>query len=65
MEQERYFKIRFILGLTTLFVGFLAANLALFHWIEETGFHYLFRDYARYICAYGGFTAMIFNESVK
>lgn len=60
MKQKRsHLKIRFALGLVTLAVGFIAANLALFHWLERTGLHYLLGDYARYVCAYGGFAAMI------
>ncbi|MBS7632226.1 hypothetical protein KEJ15_01195 [Candidatus Bathyarchaeota archaeon] len=56
-----YLKIRFILGLATLLTGLWAANLALFHWVERMGLYYLLGDYARYVCAYGGFSAMIFG----
>jgi len=54
-------RVKLILGLITLVVGLLASNLALFQWVERTGLNYLLGYYARYICAYGGFTAMIFG----
>lgn len=52
---------RLILGVVSLGIGFFAANLALFNWIERTGLSYLLANYARYVCAYGGFGAMIFG----
>lgn len=52
---------RLILGVVSLGVGLFAANLALFNWIERTGLSYLLANYARYVCAYGGFGAMIFG----
>jgi hypothetical protein len=52
---------RLILGAVSLGVGFFAANLALFNWVERTGLSYLLANYARYVCAYGGFGAMIFG----
>jgi hypothetical protein len=52
---------RLILGVVSLGIGFFAANLALFNWIERTGLSYLLASYARYVCAYGGFGAMIFG----
>ncbi|MEM2107821.1 MAG: hypothetical protein QXL10_00855 [Candidatus Bathyarchaeia archaeon] len=52
------------MGLTTLLTGLWAANLALFNWIEETGLSYLLGQYARYVCAYGGFSAIIFGSMV-
>jgi hypothetical protein len=52
-------RIKLILGLITLVVGLLAGNLALLHWVERTGLHYLLGHYARYVCAYGGFAAII------
>jgi hypothetical protein len=62
MKQKiSYLEIKLVFGLVTLVVGLLAANLALFHWVERTGFYYLFGEYARYVCAYGGFAAMIFG----
>lgn len=54
-------RVKLILGLITLVVGLLASNLALFHWVERIGLNYLLGYSARYICAYGGFTAMIFG----
>jgi hypothetical protein len=53
--------VKLILGLITLVVGLLASNLALFQWVERIGLNYLLGYYARYICAYGGFAAMIFG----
>ena len=52
---------RLILGVVSLGVGFFAANVALFNWIERTGLSYLLANYARYVCAFGGFGAMIFG----
>lgn len=52
---------RLILGVVSLGIGFFAANLALFNWIERTGLSYLLASYARYVCAYCGFGAMIFG----
>jgi hypothetical protein len=60
-EELSYSKTRFVLGLVTLISGFIAANLALFHWVERIGLHYLLGSYARYVCACGGFAAMIFG----
>lgn len=54
--------MRLVLGLVSLIVGLLAANFSLFHWVERTSLHYLFANYARYVCAYGGFAAMIFGS---
>jgi hypothetical protein len=59
-DAERLEK-RLILGVVSLGVGFFAANIALFNWIERTGISYLLANYARYVCAYGGFGAMIFG----
>ena len=62
MQQKTvYSKKRFVLGLCTLIVGFIAANLAIFNWIEVIGLHRLLGDYALYVCAFGGFAAMIFG----
>jgi hypothetical protein len=62
MKQKiRYPKVKLALGCFTLAVGFLAANLALFHWVERTDLYYLLGEFARYVCAYGGFGAMIFG----
>ncbi|MEM3726681.1 MAG: hypothetical protein QXK98_07480 [Candidatus Bathyarchaeia archaeon] len=57
--HERAMKIRFILGLVSLIVGLLADNMALFQWVERAGLYYLLGEYARYVCAYGGFLALI------
>ena len=60
MEQKNHSsRVRLVLGLVSLIVGFFASNLALFHWIERTNIYYLLGDYARYICGYSGFAAMI------
>ena len=62
MEKEtEYVKMKFALGLITLIVGFIGASIALFQWVERTGVHYLFGDYARYVLGFGGFAAMIFG----
>jgi len=60
-QKTFYLKIRFIVGFATLLTGLWAANLALFHWVERIGLYYLLGEYARYVCAYGGFSAMIFG----
>jgi hypothetical protein len=62
MQMNFYLKVRLVLGLTSLLVGLWAANLALFQWIERVGIHYLFGEYARYVCAYGGFGAIVFGS---
>jgi len=54
-------RARFVFGLFMLLIGLWAANLALFNWIERAGSYYLLGEYARYVCAYGGFAAMIFG----
>ena len=60
MEQKNHsFRVRLVVGLVSLIVGFFASNLALFNWIEQTKVYYLLGDYARYTCAYSGFAAMI------
>lgn len=57
-----YLKIRLILGLFSLVAGLLAANIAFFAWINQDGFLYFLGDYARYVCAFGGFAAIIFGS---
>ncbi|MGQ9460399.1 MAG: hypothetical protein ACUVRA_04140, partial [Candidatus Bathyarchaeaceae archaeon] len=42
-------------------IGLWATNLALFNWVDRAGLHHLLGEYARYVCAYGGFGAMIFG----
>lgn len=59
MKPETRYLTGFFLGLVTLVVGLSAANLALFNWVERANLHYLLGDYARYVCAYGGFASMI------
>jgi hypothetical protein len=62
MKREApYIKAKFALGLASLVVGVLAANLALFNWVDRVGLNYFLGEYARYVCAYGGFGAMIFG----
>jgi len=62
MKQKfSFLRIKFVLGLVTLVAGLIAANLVLFHWVERIGLHYLLGDSASYLCAYGGFAAMIFG----
>lgn len=56
--------MKLALGCVSLVIGLLAANLALFNWIEGTDLYYLLGNYARYVCAYGGFAAMIFGAMV-
>ena len=62
MQQKiEYARVRLSLGCVSLVVGFLAANFGLFNWVERTDLFYLLGNYARYVCAYGGFAAMIFG----
>lgn len=61
-RKASYAEIRLILGLTSVGIGLFAANLALFHWVEQTGVYHLLGEYAKYVCAYGGFGAMIFGS---
>jgi len=56
-----YLEVRLLLGTVSLGAGLLAANLALFGWRKPDGFFYLSGEFARYACAYGGFTAIIFG----
>ena len=60
--KPSYLKIRFVLGLLSLVIGLLAANLAFFGWINQEGFLYFLGDSARYVCAFGGFAAIIFGS---
>jgi len=60
-QDAQQLEKRLLLGVVSLGVGLFAANLALFNWIERTGLSYLLANYARYVCAYGGFGAMIFG----
>lgn len=62
--KAEYLKVKLILGCVSLVIGLLAANLALFNWVERTGLYYLLGVYARYVCAYGGFGAMIFGATL-
>ncbi len=59
--KRSYLKIRLILGVATIATGLWAANLALFYWVERTGLQYLLGTQARYVCAYGGFAALVFG----
>lgn len=60
-QKNQHSRIRFSLGIVSLVIGLAASNFALFNWIEQTGLHYMLGHYARYVCAYGGFAAMIFG----
>ena len=60
-QDDKLLEKRLILGVLSLGVGFFGANIALFNWIERTGLNYLLANCARYVCAYGGFGAMIFG----
>jgi hypothetical protein len=59
--NSRDLRIKLVLGSVSLAIGIFATHLALFRWVEQTGLYYLLGDYARYVCAYGGFGAMIFG----
>jgi len=63
-QRISHLKLRFALGLVTLVVGFTATNFVLFHWVEHTVIYDPLAEYARYVCAYGGFAAMIFGAMV-
>ncbi len=60
-QKTQHSRTKFSLGIVSLVVGLAASNFALFDWIEQTGVYYLLGHYARYVCAYGGFAAMIFG----
>ena len=60
-RAREYLKVKLALGSVSLVIGLLAANFALFNWVERTDLYYLLGNYARYFCAYGGFAAMIFG----
>ena len=51
------------LGCVSLVVGLLAATFALFTWRAPDGFLYFFGEYARYVCAFGAFAAIIFGSA--
>ena len=57
-----YLKVRLVLGSVTLGVGLLAANLALFGWSQPEGNFFLLGEIAHYVCAYGGFVAIILGS---
>lgn len=61
-QKIEYLKVKFALGTVTLFVGFVAATIALFQWVDRTGVYYLFGCYSRYVLGLGGFAAMIFGS---
>jgi hypothetical protein len=56
-----YLKVRLFFGTVSLIIGLWAANFALFGWSSPNSFFYLLGEYARFVCAYGGFAAMIFG----
>ncbi len=60
--KAKYLKIRLVLGCVSLIVGLLAATFALFGWRTPDGFFYFLGEYARYVCAFGGFGAIIFGS---
>ncbi len=49
----------FIVGIATLVVGFVAANIALFQWLEWFGLRNLPSDSARYVFGLAGFAALV------
>ena len=51
-----------VIGCVSLSVGLLAASFALFGWKAPYGFLYFLGEYARYVCAFGGFGAIIFGS---
>jgi hypothetical protein len=60
-QKTKHLEEKLYLGVVSLGVGLIAANLALFNWVERTGVSYMLANYARYVCAYGGFGGMIFG----
>ncbi len=67
--SSKLIRVRLVFGLLALGIGLVACNLALFNWAERTDIQYIFGAYARYVCAYGGFSSiilgsMLVNESV-
>jgi len=60
-QKVEYVRVRLALGCVSLVIGLLAANFGLFNWVERTDLFYLLGNYARYVCVYGGFAAMIFG----
>jgi hypothetical protein len=51
-----------VLGCITLSAGLLATSLALFAWRTPETFLYFLGEYARYVCAFGGYGAIIFGS---
>jgi len=61
-EKIQTMKFKLVLGVISLIIGFIAANLAFFHWHQQDTIYYLMGEYARYACGYGGFAAMILGS---
>jgi len=51
-----------VLGCISLVLGLIAANFALFGWSAPDGGLYFLGEYSRYVCAFGGFAAIIFGS---
>ena len=62
MVNAKYLKIRMVLGCISLVLGLIAANFALFGWSAPDGGLYFLGEYSRYVCAFGGFAAIIFGS---
>ncbi len=58
-KKPEYFNLKLLLGATSLIVGLLSASFAVFGWAEQIKPQIMFGIYSRYVCAFGGFGAMI------
>jgi len=63
MEKPTKYKIRLILGVVSLSIGFFGFIRALFFW-ENRGVLYLLGEYANYICAFSGFTCILLGGAL-
>jgi hypothetical protein len=58
-QKIKHLNKMFIVGTATLVVGFVAANIALFQWLEWFGIRNLLSDSTRYVFGLAGFAAII------
>lgn len=60
-KKLEHLKLKLTLGSISVAIGLLAASFAMFGWMEQINSQNILGNYGRYICAFGGFGAMIFG----
>jgi hypothetical protein len=60
-KKLEHLKLKLTLGSIAVAIGLLAASFAMFGWMEQINSQSILGNYGRYICAFGGFGAMIFG----